>query len=48
MTQRELADMAGITKAYLSQIETGKRTGTPDVLSKLAKALGLTLDEIIG
>ena len=47
MTQRELAEMAGITKAYLSQIETGKRTGTPDVLSKLAKALGLTLDEII-
>ncbi|GEM_PF-100588 len=47
MTQRELSEMAGITKAYLSQIETGKRTGTTDVLTKLAKALGLTLDEII-
>ncbi len=46
MTQRELSEMAGITKAYLSQIETGKRAGTPDVLSKLAKALGLTLEEI--
>ncbi len=46
MTQSELSEMAGITKAYLSQIETGKRAGTPDVLNKLAKALGLTLDEI--
>ena len=46
MTQRELAEIAGITKAYLSQIETGKRTGTTDVLAKLAKALGLTLDEV--
>ncbi len=47
MTQRELAEMAGITKAYLSQIETGKRTGTTDILTKLARALGLTLDEIV-
>ncbi|MFO8101340.1 MAG: helix-turn-helix transcriptional regulator [Dehalococcoidia bacterium] len=46
MTQRELSDKVGITKAYLSQIETGKRAGTTDVLSKLAKALGLTLDEV--
>jgi len=47
MTQQQLASAAGITKAYLSQIETGKRTGTTDVLTNLAKALGLTLDDIV-
>ncbi|MFO8010749.1 MAG: helix-turn-helix transcriptional regulator [Dehalococcoidia bacterium] len=47
MTQQQLADMAGITKAYLSQIETGKRIGTTDVLTNIAKSLGLTLDDIL-
>ena len=46
-TQQQLSSMAGITKAYLSQIETGKRTGTTDVLTKIAKSLGLALDDIV-
>ncbi|MBN1318237.1 MAG: helix-turn-helix transcriptional regulator [Anaerolineales bacterium] len=46
-TQQQLADMAGISKPYLSQIETGKRTGTTDVLSAIAKALDLTVDDIL-
>ncbi|MDI6768630.1 MAG: helix-turn-helix transcriptional regulator [Anaerolineales bacterium] len=39
--QQQLADAAGISKPYLSQIETGKRKGT------LAKALNVTLEEVI-
>ncbi|MFO8011510.1 MAG: helix-turn-helix domain-containing protein, partial [Dehalococcoidia bacterium] len=35
------------SKAYLSQIETGKRIGTTDVLTNIAKSLGLTLDDIL-
>jgi DNA-binding XRE family transcriptional regulator len=47
LTQAQLADAAGISKPYLSQIETGKRKGSTDVLSALAKALNVTLEEVI-
>ncbi len=47
LTQQQLADAAGISKPYLSQIETGKRTGTTDILSAIAKALAVSLDEVI-
>ena len=43
----QLADAAGISKPYLSQIETGKRKGTTDILSALAKALNVTLEKVI-
>ena len=46
-TQRQLSEAAGISKPYLSQIETGKRTGTTEVLSGIAKALDLTIDDIV-
>jgi len=46
-TQRELAEAAGISKPYLSQIETGKRKGTTEVLSAVARALDLTLDDVV-
>jgi DNA-binding XRE family transcriptional regulator len=46
-TQKELAESAGISKPYLSQIETGKRTGTTEVLSAIASALDLTIDDIV-
>ena len=47
LTQRQLADAEGISKPYLSQIETGKRKGSTDILSALAKALKVTLEEVI-
>ncbi len=47
LTQRELAEAAGISKPYLSQIESGKRSGTTDVLSAIANALDLSLDDIV-
>ena len=47
LTQQQLADAAGISTPYLSQIESGKRTGSPDVLSAIAAALALTLDDIV-
>ena len=46
-TQQQLSEAAGISKPYLSQIETGKRTGTTEVLSGVAKALDLTIDDIV-
>lgn len=47
LTQQQLADKAGISKPYLSQIETGKRTGTTEILSAIAKALDVSLDDVV-
>ena len=44
LTQQELAMLAGISKPYLSQIETGKRQGTLETLSALARSLEVPLD----
>ena len=45
-TQDALAEKAGISKAYLSQIETGKRIGVAKTLKALAAALGVTLNDL--
>jgi len=47
LTQQQLADKAKISKPYLSQIETGKRTGTTEILSAIAKVLDVSLEEVI-
>ncbi|NJC96159.1 MAG: XRE family transcriptional regulator [Anaerolineales bacterium] len=48
LTQQQLADAVGISKPYLSQIETGKRKGTTEILFAIAKVLDVSLDEIVG
>ncbi len=47
LTQQQLADQATISKPYLSQLESGKRNGTTEVLQALAQALKVSLDDII-
>jgi DNA-binding XRE family transcriptional regulator len=47
LTQQQLAEAVGISTPYLSQIETGKRTGTTEVLTTIAKVLKVSLDEIV-
>lgn len=47
-TQDVLAVKAGISKAYLCQIETGKRQGAIKTLKALAQALSVTLDDLQG
>jgi len=46
MTQRELAETAGMNPLYLSQIECGRATGGIKSLSRVAEALGVSLDMI--
>ena len=48
MSQSELATRAGISASYLSQLESGKRDGTMDVLQGIAVALGVVLDDLVG
>jgi len=42
----ELARQAGISPAYLSEIETGKKDGTFKTMSAIAICLGVTLDDL--
>ncbi len=48
MTQRQLAAAAAINAVYLSQIETGKRTGSAKTLAAIAGALNVNVDDLIG
>lgn len=47
LSVKALAELAGVAPAYLSQIETGKREGTVTTLGKIAKALGVTIDDLV-
>ena len=47
LSQAELATRAGISASYLSQLESGKRAGTTEVLAALATVLSLTLDDLV-
>ena len=47
LTLQALADAAGVSKPYVSQIEGGKRAGTAATLKKLAAALGVPVDALV-
>ena len=46
LKSKDLAATAGISAGYLSQIETGSRTGTVKVISALAGALNVSSDDL--
>jgi DNA-binding XRE family transcriptional regulator len=41
LTQAEVAEKAGLTQGYLSDLESGKREGAPATLRKIAEAMGI-------
>lgn len=47
LTQEELASKAGISKGFLSDVETGKRNISAETLLDLARVLGLSLDAVM-
>ena len=48
LTQDEVANQAGISKAYLSQIENKKRAVSLKSLKAIASVLGVTVDDLEG
>lgn len=46
LTQEALAEKAGISKAYLCQIETRKRVGALKTLRAIADALAISMNEL--
>lgn len=47
LSQTQLAEMIGVSQAYVAQLETGQRQGKPDLFKKIAKALGVVVDDLI-
>jgi DNA-binding XRE family transcriptional regulator len=47
LNQQQLAQAAGLSASYLSQIESGKRNGTTEALTAVAQALNLTIDDLV-
>ena len=43
-TQLHLSFKTGIGQGYLSDLESGRRTGTPETIAKLAHALSVPVD----
>jgi transcriptional regulator with XRE-family HTH domain len=49
LTQEQVAQKAGVTKNYITMLETGARkTPSLPVLKRLAKALGVPVTELLG
>jgi ribosome-binding protein aMBF1 (putative translation factor) len=47
LSLRALSERAGVSSSALSDIERGKSEGKPHVLSRIARVLGVDLDDII-
>jgi DNA-binding XRE family transcriptional regulator len=46
LTQQELAERIGKSKPYIAKLEAGERTGTIDVLARIAEVLEVDLDQL--
>ncbi len=47
LTQEQLAEKAGISTSFMGHVERGSRILSLETLVMLAKALGVTLDELV-
>jgi transcriptional regulator with XRE-family HTH domain len=47
MTQKQLADAAGMAQSNISMLEVGTLQGTFDNMRAIARALDITLDDLI-
>jgi DNA-binding XRE family transcriptional regulator len=46
-TQAGLAEEVGVSQPFLAQIEGGRRQGTVRVLARLAKAVGVRIEDLL-
>lgn len=47
-SQARLAELSGVSQAYISELEAGEKQPTLPVIQKLAAALGVSLAELLG
>jgi len=48
LNQTNLAKKVGVTQAYIAMLEKGQQNPTLDVLQRLAKALKVSVAELVG
>lgn len=48
LTMKQLAASVGVTEAAISHYETGRREPDPDMLGRIANALGVSVDYLLG
>ncbi|MGH6896423.1 MAG: helix-turn-helix domain-containing protein [Geminicoccaceae bacterium] len=46
LTAHELARVANLAPSYLSEIETGKKPGSFDAMARLARVLGVAMEDL--
>ena len=47
LTQADMAQAIGVSQPYLAQLENGQREGSVSVYQRLARRLGLSVDELL-
>ena len=47
LTLRQLSERTGVAVSYLSEIERGRKAGSAAALSRIAGALGATIDALV-
>lgn len=47
LTQAQLSKRSGVSRVQIADIESGRRNGSIATMGKLAKALNLTIDDLV-
>ena len=47
LSQRALAEQAGVSASYLAEIETGKKPGSAEALRKLSRVLAVPMENLV-
>lgn len=47
LTQRALAEMAGVGASYLAEIEAGRKPGSVEAIRRLARALDMPMEHLV-
>jgi len=47
LTGKQLAEVSGVPQSYISEIETRRKPGSFEAMVKLARALGIGVDDLV-
>lgn len=47
MQQKELAELARVSRPFLCDLEKNRRTAKPETLQRIADALGVTVSDLV-
>ncbi|WP_119269666.1 helix-turn-helix domain-containing protein [Taklimakanibacter deserti] len=47
LSARDVAEKTGLSAAYISEIETGKKDGSVSAMKRIAETLGVEIDDLV-